>query len=286
MTPEVAAGHVGRAGFLVTGPAVPLVGGHLNEVFRVPTSAGSVVLKHAPPYVAAAPEVPLDPDRLRHEALGLAMGGTLWRPGRVPRMVVYDPTHHVLCMEDLGDRPTLATWLAGASDAAAAALLTDLGRHLGQLHRAPADAWANPDVQATRHQLQYRQVPDFLAAHGYERGLGAQAVALGEALQRPGRGPIMGDLWLSSVLVDGHDWALIDWELSHLGAAAARRGAPAGPPVPGRPRAGRVAGCCLRGRLPGHGSLMGRCPARRRQGPRGQRVAGSHRGGLPHGGAR
>ena len=100
-----------------------------------------------------------------------------------------------------------------------AALRADVARHLGQLHRAPADAeaWANPDVQATRHELLYRQVPGFLEAHGHDRGLGAQALALGEALQRPGRGPIMGDLWLSSVLVEGHDWSLIDWELSHWG---------------------------------------------------------------------
>lgn len=219
MTPAEAAGLAGAMGFLANRPPQALSGGQLNHVFRVVTARGPVVLKHAPPHVAALPEVPLDPVRIRHERLGLAWAATVVGRERIPRVLAYAAARHALVMEDLGPLPHLGTWLASSPDDALAAL-EDLGRLVGQLHAAPAlPGFANPSVQATRHAVQYAQVPSMLASLGLEPARGAAAVRLGEVLQRPGRVPIMGDLWPPSVLRRDGVWVLIDWELSHVGRA-------------------------------------------------------------------
>jgi 5-methylthioribose kinase len=216
MTPAEAEALARAMGVDVRGAAVALDGGHLNHVFRVPHPGGTVVLKHAPPFVATLPDVPLDPDRLRHEALGLSLAARLW-PGHAPRLLAYDAPRSALLMSDLGDTAPLDAWLErGGSQG----VLEELGEALGLLHglEVPALAWFNPGVQRTRLQVQYSQVSGWLEALGADAALGRQAAQLGAWLCEPGVAPVMGDLWPASIrLAEPGHWAVIDWELSTLG---------------------------------------------------------------------
>lgn len=201
--------------------AARLSGGLLNDVHRVwfADGAGSVIVKHAPPHVAAAPEIALDPSRSAFEAAGLR-----WVAGRADARVVVprvlDVAPGMLVLEDLGDLPDLGRWLSAGGDPA---VLDRLGGWLGGLH---ADRSAPPlhnlPMQQARLAVQYAPVGERLAALGVAdaAALGARAQALGERLCAAGPTFVMGDLWPPSVLV-GHDGTphVIDWELCTRGQA-------------------------------------------------------------------
>lgn len=222
--------------FTPTGDPVSLPDGNLNVVWRVPGEDRSVIVKYAPPYIAADPETPLDPSRLLVEARcleALGPGGRLAdvrRPSvRAPRPVDVTEEAHVFVMEDLGDLPTLGRWLREAEpDAVQAAALTlgdRLGAFIGTLHAATVDDAAcaetvdNRPMQETRYAVQYQGVTGMLETGGVSDAdeLGARAEALGKALLEPGRCLTMGDLWPPSVLVADEQLRLIDWELAHYG---------------------------------------------------------------------
>ena len=225
--------------FEPTGSPVRLPEGNLNVVWRVPGADGSVIVKYAPPYVAADPDVPLDPSRLVYEARCLKVLGPdgplhdVTRPAlRPPRPLHVDTDPHVLVMEDIGDVPTLGRWLRGATDEErtrrAADIGRTLGRFIGRLHRATmdderyAEAFNNLRVQETRYAVQYQAVANLLARRGVAdaRALGDRAEHLGKRLLRSGRCLTMGDLWPPSVLVLDDGLRFIDWELSHYGQPA------------------------------------------------------------------
>ena len=229
-----------RLGWAPSGPALPLEGGLLNVVWRQPTRAGPVIAKWAPPHVASAPEVPLDPARLAFEAWGLSLFGpgrqlaSLGAGLRPPRLLDYDASAHVVLLEDLGDLPDLGRWLVHATDSAAAQLGERLGRFLGQLHgttwRDPAlGELDNAAIQRTRLAVQYEAVAALLDEAGVPdaEALGARARELGQRLCQPGHCLVQGDLWPASLLIaepgPGPDGApapqahLIDWELCHFG---------------------------------------------------------------------
>ena len=208
--------------------------GNLNVVWRVP-GAPSVIVKHAPPYVAAQPDVTLDPSRLAIEAACLRafdadgplrdLATPLVRP---PHLLDVNLAQHVLVMEDVGDVPTLGRWLRTAPSAALQRSQTigeRLGRFLGQLHRRTLhdtdlrERFDNRPMQQTRHAVQYQAVGDLLREAGIPdaEALGQRAKALGEYLLTPGRCLTMGDLWPPSVLVRPTTLRLIDWELAHVG---------------------------------------------------------------------
>lgn len=217
MTGDDACRRARALGLRIVGPAVRLTGGNLNHVFRVPVEGGTVVLKHAPPHIASAPDIPMDPGRLAHEVAGLSLARAVWGPGHAPEVLAVSEAEAVVVMEDLGEPPDLAACLTATPDAVE---LTALGRLVGALHAAPVPAgFANPDVQAVRHRVQYEQVPAMLASVGRAARLGEAAVALGQRLQEPGRVPVMGDLWPPSVRWRPEGWVVLDWELSHHGRA-------------------------------------------------------------------
>lgn len=212
MTPgEAAARAEALLGRPMTG-AVRLTGGLLNHVFRVSGADGrSVVLKHAPPHVAAAPQIALDPRRAAVEALALAAVG----PPVAPRLLAHEGA--TLVLEDLGPLPHLGDWLAGGGDPA---VLDGLGRWLRRLHESPVPAIDNRVVQQTRLAVQYEAVEGWLAAAGVPEAavLGGRAVALGRRWLERGPAFVMGDLWPPSVLVAAPSRVhLIDWELAVAG---------------------------------------------------------------------
>jgi hypothetical protein len=203
-----------RLAWLDARTAEPLTGGLLNEVFRVVGSVGSCVVKHAPPFVASQPDLPLDPGRSAFEGRALALfeaGGRLAHVARAearpPRLL--DQEGHTLILEDLGDLPDLAA--APRPEAAAA-----LGGFLARLHKASnmdinlQGLFDNLDVQETRDRLTYSRVEGWL-------GRPTPAADLGRRLLGPGRCLVMGDAWPASVLVDGWGVRIIDWELAHFG---------------------------------------------------------------------
>lgn len=217
-------------------------GGTLNNVWRVPGQPASVIAKYAPPHIASAPDVPLDPERLHVAARCLhlfapdeALADLAASACRPPRRLGWDATAPLLVMEDVGPCPDLGTWLHTTipHPPSAAEVGARLGRFIAQLHTrtygaaAIAEDVVNPAMQETRHAVQYSQVHAFLEAAGIDdaEALGRRATALGERFQEPGRCMIMGDLWPQSVLVDTASDAtaevrLIDWELGHFGHPA------------------------------------------------------------------
>lgn len=222
--------------FEPTGAPRRLPGGNLNVVWRVPGVGSSLIVKYAPPYIAADPDTPLDPSRLRIEARcleALSPGGRLvdvTRPTvRAPRPVDVNADIPVLIIEDVGEVPSLDRWLresdAEALGTEAAAHGRRLGHFLGRLHATTrnderyADVFDNRPMQETRLAVQYRGVADMLRAGGVDdaEALGNRAKSLGESLLAPGRCLTMGDLWPPSVLVTDDGLRLIDWELAHYG---------------------------------------------------------------------
>lgn len=218
MTPDQAAAWVEeRLGW--AGRAERLEQGLVNEVFRVralPPGDQQVIVKHAPPYVASRPEIPLDPGRARFEAAALmACRG---RPARNLRSPVLRAAEGpTLAMEDLGDLPSLDRWLLVWDEPA---VLTELGVGLRALHeRGDAPALDNRGVQETRLAVQYAPVGTWLASAGIDDAerLGDRAHVLGRRLLDPGDVWVHGDLWPASILIDDGQAFLIDWELSTRG---------------------------------------------------------------------
>lgn len=218
---------------VVVGRPERLEEGLLNVVWRVPAEPQSLIVKHAPPYIASAPEVPLDPSRLLFEARALQALDVSGRLGtvptaqvRAPRCVDVDPGRSVVVMEDIGPVPHLGSRLSDA--AASGDLGAKLGTFVGRLHRVSqgdaqvAERFRNVPVQETRRVVQYEAVGALLRDAGLRdaSALGQRAADLGQRLLAPGRCLIHGDLWPRSVLVRSGSLRLIDWEFAHYGSPA------------------------------------------------------------------
>jgi 5-methylthioribose kinase len=220
--------------FVATGAPERLPEGNLNFVWRVQGRERSIIVKHAPPYIAVDPDTPLDPSRLTVEARclqALSSDERLTTVGgsdvRTPHPLDVNSDAHVLIMEDLGDLPPLDRWLRmqASGSETASALGEKLGTFIGHLHattgedEAYAERFDNRPMQETRHAVQYRGVSEMLVRGGISdaEALGERAERLGEELLQPGACLTMGDLWPRSVLVDDGALRLIDWELAHYG---------------------------------------------------------------------
>jgi hypothetical protein len=226
----------GLPGFEPDGEPTRLPEGNLNIVWRVPGTPESIIAKFAPPYIAANPDVPLDPSRLVFEARSLealAPDGPLTavcsEHVRPPRPLSMHTDPHVLLMEDVGPHPTLGRWLRDVGTPQAGTRIgRQVGGFIGRLHAATrederlADRFDNQPVQQTRLAVQYEAVDEMLTTAGVEDAvaLGERAVALGTRLLVPGVCLTMGDLWPPSVLVVEDGLRIIDWELAHYGHPA------------------------------------------------------------------
>lgn len=220
-TPAAAQAHVGERMSLVSTHAEALSGGLLNHVFRVHLARGdSVVVKHAPPYVASQPELALDPSRVHFEAQALAWVGQR-KDQRIGVPELLDVHGHTLILRDLGPCQDLSQVLRSGGGVA---LLETLGDWLRGLHQDPeAPQLHNLPVQQSRLAVQYQSIGPSLLALGVVDAalLGARAEELGARLLEPGPSFVMGDLWPPSILVDvrGRPW-IIDWEFCTKGLLA------------------------------------------------------------------
>ncbi len=201
--------------------AEPLSGGLMNHVWRLHGPDSTAILKHAPPFVATDPSIPLSAERLTFEAHALrllAASPALLTPSvRPPRLLTFSEADAAMLTEDLGDCPDLLS----APGAACA-----VGRFIGRLHCQTrgvpelAARFDNRDIQEVRRVVQYEPVADLLAGHPGADELGAAAADLGRRLCGPGRCLVMGDLWPPSVLMVPGGVRLIDWEMCHYGQPA------------------------------------------------------------------
>lgn len=225
------------AGFRATADPIPLSGGLINFVWRLPGRPQSVIVKYAAPYIAVLPDVPLDPQRLLFEARSLqlfAPGGrlsTLAQPAlRPPRLLDFDPQENLIVLEDAGDAPDLGQWLGDGTPAKFQGheLGQLLGRFFGRLHCETYEEEAlqatlnNAAIQQARLSGQYTDTLDYLR-RGRVAGadqLGEVARNFGQRLQSPGVCLTMGDLWPPSTLLTENGLRLIDWEFAHFGLPA------------------------------------------------------------------
>jgi hypothetical protein len=220
-TPLAAQVHVGERLGLGSTHAELLIGGLVNHVFRVHLTRGdSVVVKHAPPYVASQPELALDPSRVYFEAQALEWVGQR-KDQRIGVPELLDVHAHTLILRDLGPCQDLSEVLKGGGGKS---LLGTLGDWLLGLHQDPgAPKLHNLPVQQTRMVLQYQSIGPCLETLGVAdaAALGARAAELGARLLHSGPSLVMGDLWPPSVLVDaqGRPW-IIDWEFCTKGQPA------------------------------------------------------------------
>ncbi|MFW6347799.1 MAG: phosphotransferase family protein [Cyclonatronaceae bacterium] len=214
--------------FEITGPARRLSGGNLNHVWRIPARPDAIILKYAPPFVAAQPDIPLSDTRIDFEAAALRLfspGGRLEHlkdeAARPPECYHYDAGRKLLLMEDFGEALCLFDDVRIPDSAA-----VSVGRFLGALHRetyqddALAGRFNNEEVQKSRQVVQYEAAGDFLAQAGIsaDPAAVANARALGRFLLEPGRCLVMGDVWPPSVLIRPEgSTGLIDWEFVHFG---------------------------------------------------------------------
>ena len=217
----------------VTGPATPLSGGFMNQVWSVPAEPKPVIVKYAPPYITAAPDIPLDDRRILIEAQCLELF-SLDKPlhhlataaARPPAILAKDAWARVIVMEDVGRHPDLNTYLKSAGTPGKTG--RDLGNFIGLLHTTTAAnktferAINNLSIQHTRRTVQYDAIGSLCRKAGYERAeiAGRQASELGQRLLSPGKCIIMGDLWPASILVGPDGIRLIDWEFAHFGIPA------------------------------------------------------------------
>lgn len=221
--------------YTLNGSMIPIEGGLINEVWRLPASPAPLIIKYAPPYIASAPDIPLKPVRIVFEGRCLRVlgkGGALAHVStsacRPPRLIARDEDRHLLAMEDMGSHQPLQEWLLQPnSDPVSSGEV--LGKFIGALHlessKRPALALkhANLPVQETRLRVQYEAIASLLTEAHIEdaEALGARAQELGKRwLLPPGKCLIMGDLWPSSILITSNGMRLIDWEFSHFGSPA------------------------------------------------------------------
>lgn len=223
------------SGITDSSPLEELRGGSLNFVWRIQSTTGkSFIIKHAPPYVAAVPDIAFDNSRIVFEANILKafqfrreLNQLIGFGVRPPEFLGNDNRKHLLLTEDVGSWPDLLQAVR-LSDYNFASYGSDLGAYIAQLHVQTyqskwfAENFANLPVQQTRLQVQYNGCLEFCrrARMADAEEIGRWCRQLGEKLNTVGKCLIMGDLWPYSILLGREEIRLIDWELTHFGRPA------------------------------------------------------------------
>ncbi|MFH5886219.1 phosphotransferase family protein [Halalkalibaculum sp. DA3122] len=207
-----------------------LRGGNLNYVWRLRGKNKNLIIKHAPPYIASNPDIPLNNNRIDFEARALELfesAETLSEISsaqvRPPERLLYEPNQSLLVMEDIGSVPAIDSWLSSAAETTQIGSL--LGHFIGQLHKKTFNdsglrkQFNNKPIQETRNQVQYQPAADYASEiiSIQNTNFEARTKALGEKLLDPGKCLVMGDLWPASILIKNGNLRLIDWEFVHYG---------------------------------------------------------------------
>jgi hypothetical protein len=206
----------------------------------------SVVLKYAPPFMAADPTQPMSVHRqvIEAEALILLSGCSMpaisevlskFPTLRIPEFIHHDSERNVLWMTDLGETQTLSQYLT--SDPPLhdiERIATTLGEFLAELFAATRNPSidtlslvSNPSHTAETYSFLVSTTKKVLTTAGITN---AELLAerVNRALQSNGTvEPCLGmaDLWPGNIIIDSHrNVGLVDWEYFGLSTASSELG--------------------------------------------------------------
>lgn len=217
----------------ISGKPEQLSGGNLNHVWRLKTDKKSLIIKHAPPFIASQPELPLDSERIHFEAIALRLfsgDGDLTHLStdtiRPPEILFFDQPNALIVMEDVGKFDPLGRFIS--KDYESETIGNRLGEFIGKLHAETyqkkqfQELCDNKAIQQTRAEVQYNRAKKYadvpFIANITLKEVGKRTQELGRNLLKPGKCLVMGDVWPPSVLTDKTNrLRLIDWEFAHFG---------------------------------------------------------------------
>lgn len=234
------------APFLGSGPlSTHEIGdGNLNVVHRVTGSAGSVIVKHAPPYLRVVGDAwPLTQDRTRIEAQALALHAQM-APGRGPSLLAVDLEHAAIVLEDLSGHEVWRTSLLNGRDVADVA--EQLGRYCARTLLGTSDLvmdparrkslsaqFVNPELCAITEELVF--IAPYVQAESNRYDDAAAELAASLRADLPMRRAaaqllwefrtrrealVHGDLHTGSIMVADGDARVIDLEFAFFGPMA------------------------------------------------------------------
>lgn len=216
--------------FTAVGEPLPVAGGNLNYIWRLQGKDRSIIIKHAPPFIASNPDVPLDAERIAFETKALQLFknnellSDLQTPEiRPPQLIAYESDNHVLIMEDLKTDHDISGLPADSLSPKKAGEL--IGNLIGSIHLQTyqsdrlRDTFNNKNIQQVRSKIQYGRAGEYAQKGGIVdyKPLQNITTSLGRRMTEPGKCLIMGDLWPSSVLIKNDALRIIDWEFVHFG---------------------------------------------------------------------
>jgi 5-methylthioribose kinase len=234
------------APFVGSGPlrADEIGDGNLNVVHRVTGSAGSVIVKHAPPYLRVVGDAwPLTQDRIRIEAQALALHAEM-APGRGPSVLAVDLEHAAIVLEDLGGHEVWRTSLVNGRHVEDIA--EQLGRYCARTllgtsdlmmdparRKVLATQFVNPELCAITEELVF--LAPYVEAESNRYDDAAAELAAGLRADLPMRRAaaqllwefrtrrealVHGDLHTGSIMVADGDARVIDAEFAFFGPMA------------------------------------------------------------------
>ncbi len=218
--------------------------GNLNVVYRVTGSSGSVVVKHAPPYLRVVGDTwPLTQDRIRIESQTLQLHGQL-APGRGPLLLAVDLEHAAIVLEDLVHHEVWRTSLVNGRHVEGIA--EQIGRYCAQTLLGTSDLvmdpaqrkaltaqFVNPELCSITEELVFTAPYIDAESNRYDPAAAGIAAALRADLPmrraavqllwefRTRREALVhGDLHTGSIMVADGDARVIDPEFAFFGPMA------------------------------------------------------------------
>ncbi|KAF2490294.1 kinase-like protein [Lophium mytilinum] len=205
-----------------------LTGGTANYVWRLTMhSGGTVIVKHAEPFVASNPSMAFPVNRMDFEARALhslppllLAAGAPARVQPVP-LIEYVAADHMLWIADGGPRHLKDAYSDPALDVPA--LGRDIGTWLATLHLATAST----DIGDNRtgkfiYRHAYRNLHTAFEKFGFDTALAEKVDAeFGALLASDDEVVCHGDFWPGNVLVaDDGGLTIADWEMVRRGCGA------------------------------------------------------------------
>ena len=204
----------------------------------------SVVLKYAPPFVAADPSQSRSVHRqvVEAQALALLSGGSIatisevlsrFPTIRIPKLIHHDTEQNVLWMTDLEDTLTLSRYLAtNPPSSTVERIAAQLGEFLSEFFSAtsdPSDDSLPPVGAHTEETYSFlASVTKKILARAGNAEAERLAKRVSEGLKSIGTvEPCLGmvDLWPGSILIDSRgDCGLVDWEYFGRSTASSELG--------------------------------------------------------------
>ena len=202
-----------------------LAGGSANFVWRVVEKSGKrIIIKHAEPFVKAAPGLSFSVDRMDFEHRTMTTLPPLLDSSSlvsVPEVYRYDSDSHVLMMEDGGDRTLKEAYADPGLDIPAFGIA--LGQWLARLHqRTKSAAIDNNQAAKSMYRFAYSRLGGALQKYDQDPSLAEQIDArYGSLLQTDDECVCHGDFWPGNVLINEQGrLSIVDWEMVRRGCGA------------------------------------------------------------------